>query len=757
MPVAALNPRLLTPRSWAFWASCAVFAFGFGALNVFTVLGIGQPHLPGLYTFRSATVGDGLLLPLLAYSLTRAAGLQRGWTGRQRTIVFSVATLAALGGAALQAQWLLNPHPRLNWTFPAPHSFNLPGWYHAGFLIAACGFFGGVAALLLLRVRQEGNSGTTTIESRLRSVGALGVLTPALAFSGLLSEDNASVGGPMSFSPLATVVGSGVLLTLALCWAAGRVNARWCVLSVLGSFVPAVALSGIFLPGLVLSLVAVLPAATAGLVGAFSSSILNAAPGTNRLALAVCMAACAAGPVYAVSAANIVTIPRLAIGCAISLALVICELVILRSLLADTSVSRIGITLTPLAVAPLVAFALAGRYFAHQPRAVTSYGPIVGGISAALFLAVAARAVRIQFEPVIEAEKIDAPGDQITIAKWRAYLVISTAYAAALLACLEFIIGTTSSGSNWTSGNQAANRILLYLSLALLAMIALIWAMERSLRLLDSARLLPILAASGCLIWAAVMMVQLAVGYGGWKQTTLSAFAAFVAGLFVLEGVISNAAYIHNVPVTWQVMLVALSSGIAVGFTTAWMTGPALQSTDAVHSVSFDLGSLVTGVVACVALPFVSARTLPGATPPRQYVINKPLAGVLQDSFLVSLLAVSVSWVPNFFLAHLKGVDAWSGAVLFYFSLLSAAYVYVMRNNIGHFDREKQRFTAQAAARGEPLSTDDRQALAGLARHIRRQNGLAIIALFPLGLLAIINEVTGFDKGGIGQFLRVTT
>ena len=57
-------------------AAAAVFAFGFGALAFGSVLGLGDPTLPGLASFRSATVGDGLLLPLMAYALALLASRQ---------------------------------------------------------------------------------------------------------------------------------------------------------------------------------------------------------------------------------------------------------------------------------------------------------------------------------------------------------------------------------------------------------------------------------------------------------------------------------------------------------------------------------------------------------------------------------------------------------------------------------------------------------------------------------------------------------
>ena len=51
----------LAPRQWAAGVASAVFAFGFGMLALASALGFGEQSLPGLFTFRSATVGDGIL------------------------------------------------------------------------------------------------------------------------------------------------------------------------------------------------------------------------------------------------------------------------------------------------------------------------------------------------------------------------------------------------------------------------------------------------------------------------------------------------------------------------------------------------------------------------------------------------------------------------------------------------------------------------------------------------------------------------
>jgi hypothetical protein len=134
------------PHRRALFAAGAVFVLGYGVLAIASAAGLGDQSLPGLYTFRSATVGDGLLLPLLAYSLVRVAGRTRPL--REKRTVAVAAVIGALLGVATQVQWLMNQQVVLNWTLPKAGTFNIIGWYHAVFLVGSCGFF---AILWLLR------------------------------------------------------------------------------------------------------------------------------------------------------------------------------------------------------------------------------------------------------------------------------------------------------------------------------------------------------------------------------------------------------------------------------------------------------------------------------------------------------------------------------------------------------------------------------------------------------------------------------
>lgn len=724
----------------------SVLVAGFGALNVLYIAGLGDNNLPGLYTFRAATVGDGILLPALAYALIRASGPQTDRTRRDRWLIGAAGATGVVAGALTQWSWLADPNPRLNWTLPAAHTFNTAGWYHAAFLTVASGFFAGAAVSVYLSLRRSTRRVPATSVDRVRTIGAIGVLAPAPAFFFLLLQDNGAFNG---WSGRLAVAGMAAVMVVVVGTAVGRQAMHWGVIAVVTALMPAAGLCLLFPPNAIVTLVAVLTALAAGMAGACASSVTGLMPPAARLGTASAAIACAAGPVFWKASEAHVSLAELAIALVCSAVLTGVFVAGLRLLVADKSTSRWSATLMAAAMVPMVAFALTGRYFLQDRQSAEAAANIVGTVAAVFIVGVAARVVRHQFDPVIHAEESDASPEKISALKWRAYLAILTAYSAALLALIVFTRATIGV-EDWIPGatSRGAQQFVV-LGGCLLVAGALLW-IAAYLPPTPGAAVATLVSLS----WAVVMGAVLADGYGSWWQILLSALAACLSGVFVYEGVISNIAYLHNLPVDWRVGLVALSAGLAVACSTAWMSGPALQSTAGVQTAGAGLVGLVVVFVACAAVPTLAARTLAGSAPPKQYTIAHPIAALLQDCFLVTLLAISIAWVPIFFLAHTRTEQGWWGPVISYLALLSAAYVYVLGNNTGHVTRERKRVAARAHAHGVLVSPDEHRALGGLSRHVQRQNRLAVFALFPLGIWVIGTEVSGFDKGGLSQFWK---
>ncbi|MFE0021570.1 hypothetical protein [Amycolatopsis sp. NPDC059021] len=98
--------------------------------------------LPGLFDFPSAYIGDSFLLPIAVVLMLLGAGhLPR--VPRDRTVAAIFAVIAGLLATGVQFLWLVDRHPKGNWTFPQPHQFNVAGIWHAVYFV-------GTAAVLML-------------------------------------------------------------------------------------------------------------------------------------------------------------------------------------------------------------------------------------------------------------------------------------------------------------------------------------------------------------------------------------------------------------------------------------------------------------------------------------------------------------------------------------------------------------------------------------------------------------------------------
>jgi hypothetical protein len=243
------SPASSTQRQDAYWwallSGAAVFVTGFGVIISFWYLGTWPHNIPGFFTYRSPVFGDGFLLPLAA-GLIIGAG-DKLEPARNEVIGIAISgCLGVVGGAGLQLAWLSDPNPQLNWTVPAPHTFNAPGVYHAIFLSIASGFFSGATFRLLFRTRQTRRSDPKRVLKMLESPAAAVLIACLLGFTGLVLIDGFMVPGftirntTTNLSASLAILADAVIGSLLLLWAFGRDAVRawrsqvWAVFLALG-------------------------------------------------------------------------------------------------------------------------------------------------------------------------------------------------------------------------------------------------------------------------------------------------------------------------------------------------------------------------------------------------------------------------------------------------------------------------------------------------------------------------------------------
>lgn len=208
----------LKSRRLAVTAAALTAGLGFGVLTALWFAIDWKIDDPGLFDYRSATIGYGLLLPLLFGLLVAALqATDDVATVRDRRVAQGAAALGAFVAAGIQLSWLLDPDPAENWSFPEAHQFNVAGVYHALFLIAAFATAASLLAVVASRVRRLDTNGVRTLVSDT----ALSVFVgTSIALAGLVLVDNERAAGSQAgITTTVAVVVAALVVVGAIRWA----------------------------------------------------------------------------------------------------------------------------------------------------------------------------------------------------------------------------------------------------------------------------------------------------------------------------------------------------------------------------------------------------------------------------------------------------------------------------------------------------------------------------------------------------------
>lgn len=266
----------MASRAWAPLAvGLLVFLGGFFPLLLVWWLGGYVDDQRGLFHFRSATWGDGLCLPLMAGALVllnSRMSVPPSKVRRKRAGIVGAAL-----GAGIQIFWLADPDPTSNWTFPAPHEYNFPGWLHFWFFIGACSLFTVLWTEFFYRLRGTYSAHPSEGRKQLESGAFALALGTAGAFTWMVSVD--SVGADATQASTASIIGLAVAC-LAIFWGLFRAAGpalRFAVITVLTAVLVAVALIGLatHLPPDAVIVAMVVSAAAFGMAFGMTGSIGN--------------------------------------------------------------------------------------------------------------------------------------------------------------------------------------------------------------------------------------------------------------------------------------------------------------------------------------------------------------------------------------------------------------------------------------------------------------------------------------------------
>ncbi|HEY0537289.1 MAG TPA: hypothetical protein VGD53_02930, partial [Actinoallomurus sp.] len=433
-------------------AAIGVLLPGYVALFLLWRLGHDPANLPGLFHYHSATWGDGLLLPLLAFFLELERGrlpkLEKRWPS------WVARAAGAAGGALVVFSWWADPKPSPNWTIPHAHALTSAGWWHAGFLVAASAYFAGSWVELLRRLRAAPMDADRQVMGRPLMAAAFGCTA---GYAWLAVADSVHAGHTTSGrgSLTALTLASAVLIA-CMAWAAHGALAPVVRTAVAGLVITtaAVALTGAYGRAPLFMLVfAVASALGAGLALAGAPGHRGRFATMELLTVPALFAALTFLAMRTTELAVVVAAPVIAIPCSI----------LLRHLYSQTDKRRDAwLSVNYLAGAGISASLLAAGMFglwlgANQTKTyvtggflLTILGAILGGVFLPYFKADYESLMRIEGDDTLrQADK--RPGDKQYEAASGAWVRL-VGYAGSAFASMLVLTVALGPSLGWNNG-----------------------------------------------------------------------------------------------------------------------------------------------------------------------------------------------------------------------------------------------------------------------------------------------------------------
>jgi hypothetical protein len=703
----------------------------------FWQIGSRDPHLPGLWDFRSATVGDGLLLPALLGGLMWAAvRLGSAGAGEGRW-PFRAALAGATIGVGSQIVWLSDPHPRGNWTFPKAGEFTAAGWYHAAFLVATCGALAASIVFVLIRWRARQRQDAGFSAALFSTSAPILFLAIGLAYVWLLLHDSVDHG--VSAASGSSV--AGVLLAVAVLIILVRVSVgvRPPLTDLGFALVGSAGLSA-FILGVHRNLLGhAAVAAFCGAAFAFGALWPVRLVGDRRwTAFSICASAALAGALTFNAGQPHVALPALQA----LLALVLLPLLLRAGKVRSAPGLELWIAVMPLclmiALAPWVGSGSPGRTAAKYSLGLAAV------LLQLIYLVIERYYSRAaSFAKETESRKPEVPATAVSL------LMLG---CGAMVAYFSFVVPVARAAgfeSKTSTQPWAENPWVMMVVVLALGGAALLYnTLGRRASQAGPApapariQLSPVaavLASTGSIGWIATMAAtfRIAPGLSAWYVGATLA-AALLLGVLTTESVISSSAVLQAVKITWSAIVVAVLAGLAVCSSVLWLTLSGVWSFRVAATLPAALGAMAVaygggyGTALLSGITVASGCRVPPATedPPVFNVIQDQLLYCGLGSFAVWTSATAFARAPQPDGRHLLSAATQLATFMGPFALL---FVFTLFNNAKHLKRQPERIRQVVAAGnlGRPL--DEEAWVRNLRRHIQLQAfasvGLAVVSI----------------------------
>ncbi len=719
--------------------SASLFAAGFGALNLFWQLGDWRRDVPGLWDYRSATIGDGVLLPLAAGVLVAAAGRLPA-VPREAAVVTSAGILGTAAGALSQFSWLRDPDPQLNWTIPAPHTFNAAGLYHAAFLTVTSGLFAGWTMRLLWRVRHHRRANPARTDAMLRSPIAALLIGCLVGFVGLVILDNyPSRNTTASIVSLLWSLLGAVLAGSAATWSFGSsaVRSSWRTIAWGSALAMAICLVAWRSVEIIPSDLVVL----AAMVVAIGTHLWKMGDSYWWIGSAVACSVLAGGLNLSIDFASINLILPLSVG-VVTLYLVRAIVRILSPMEAEANQLWVGI-ISPVLLLIFAARLREGSYVPASARSI-ALALLAGTVAITFVSRVAIPLGKARWAILTRDEKLHGPGRKLEITFWLTWTFIICLFIATVVPFFRLIGAAGESfGINPSDAADAPFAQPMIVG-AVLAVALALWAVKRSrsdfggshpptwtkdsqepVLPVTMGTLLRVIAAAGTWAltpWVVTLWVvdpTTAPGhtrYSGalptaWAPMIFGTWAVILAlwfGYVTVETIRTSVARIEFYELGRRGWIAALSCGAGVASTVGWLWAVGVWAGGdwvSVPSIAAVVGIVYFGGTAVVTLcGWALASSAPGsATEPGYLSLHHPAANVFNNLITPGFsLALTVFAGPIIYRAVTKigfdvpGIKAGLSLISPYFAF-STAFALVGDIIDEHVKGERERGQASKA------------------------------------------------------------